>query len=82
MHNAWGDHFPPAGDRCAPNIAPGVSTMTQQEFNLLCLPLAPWLTDQNVINCYGTWWNWINHWYVKKSCVMPSYGKYVGPTGP
>ena len=82
VHNAWGNKFSPAGDKCPPDVAPGVNTMTQQEFNLLCMPLVPWLTDQNVINCYGTWWNWINHWYVKKSCVMPGYGKYVGPNGP
>jgi len=77
--NPWGNSLPPTGDQCPSDVAPGVGGMTRQEFDLLCKPLAPWLTDQNVIDCYGSWWNWINHRYVQKGCVMPGYGKYVGP---
>jgi len=76
--NAWSPNPPPGADRCPPSIAPGIGGMTQQEFDLFCKPLEPWLTDQQVIDCYGSWWNWINHAYVRQACVMTGRGRYVG----
>lgn len=72
---------PPPGDRCSAGVAPGVNGMTQQEFDLLCKPLVPWLTDQNTLDCYGSWWNWIAHRYVQQGCVTPGHGQFVGHGG-
>lgn len=69
---------PPPDDGCSPDMVPGQNGWTQQDYDLLCKPLAPWLTNQNIIDCYGSWWNWVTHQYVKQSCVMPGYGSYVG----
>lgn len=78
----WGNKVQLLGDKCPPGVAAGVGGMTQQEFALLCKPLPPWLTDQNVINCYGSWWNFIRRRYAQRSCILSGHVTHAGPSGP
>lgn len=61
---------PPPGDRCARDLAPGVSTLTPQEFSLLCQPLRGWLVNGAVTACYGTWWNYVRRRGAAGGCTL------------